>query len=236
MTTPAPSTNAQSPSVTLRPSCRCSEAGRPCRTQGHVRQSDSLTTTHSISIHIPGAAAVTPLVTQGEPDILLGQNVQGAAVGRCPVLGKKKGLLSRALRSPLPMPDCALPQLAECLRLFISYQGWVSHPPPYSPPCPHHTLPKLPNQISPCTRARLAWRPAADGNEARLRISHRLSDAWDCWWGQGGAEARSRHWAVPIRVLKAAWVVGFQNQVSRTLASARPSQYLTASTQGFEKW
>lgn len=60
----------------------------------------------------------------------------------------------------------------------------MSHPPP--PPSPHHTMLKLPNQISPCTRARLAWRPAADGNEARLRISRRLSDAWVGLLGGGG--------------------------------------------------
>ena len=60
-----------------------------------------------------------------------------------------------------------------------------------SPP-PHHTLAKLPNQISPCARARRAWRPAADGNEARLRISHRLclSDAWVCLWVGVGRDSR----------------------------------------------
>jgi hypothetical protein len=65
-------------------------------------------------------------------------------------------------------------------------------PLPLSPPCPHHRLPKLPNQISPCTLARLAWRPAADGNEARLRISHRLSDAGTCLGGGevGGGEGQ----------------------------------------------
>lgn len=89
----------------------------------------------------------------------------------------------------LPPPPCQTlpsPQFTECPRLFISSQGWVSHPSP--PPRPHHTLPKLPNQISPCTRARLAWRPAADWNEARLRISLRLclSDGWVYLWGGGG--------------------------------------------------
>lgn len=81
-----------------------------------------------------------------------------------------------------PLCQTVSPHPAECLPeavYFLSGMGVLS-PSPISPPCPHHTLPKLPNQISPCTRARLAWRPAADGNEARLRISHRLSDAGTC--------------------------------------------------------
>lgn len=89
----------------------------------------------------------------------------------------------------LPHPAERAPQAV----YFLSGMGVLS-PSPSPPPCPHHRLPKLPNQISPCTLARLAWRPAADGNEARLRISHRLSDAGTCLGGGGWGGAGVCSW------------------------------------------
>lgn len=130
---------------------------------------------------MPGATIATSPIPLRARDSYSHRQVSSAWVGRG---GCQAG------NSALPHARLCLPHPAECLRLFISFGDGCLVPLPLSPPCPHHTLPKLPNQISPCTRARLAWRPAADGNEARLRISHRLSDA-GTYLGVGVGRGRS---------------------------------------------
>lgn len=114
----------------------------------------------------------------------------GDASGHSQVSREKKGAPGREPGPPAASlcPPCSSLSARGCL--FPSRDGCLI-PLPASPSPPHAS--KLPNQISPCARARLAWRPAADGNQARLRISRRLclSDAWVRLWVGVGSDSRA---------------------------------------------